>query len=484
MREKKQPMCAPANILVVDDEPGILHYMRDVLELEGYLVSTAASGSDALKQIQYGLKPDLVFLDLVMPGLDGIQVLEQLRVIDPRLNVVFLSGVTDAHKIAQAFRLGAQDYLTKPLVWHEMNAVMRRCFLSNGAELTESPASCVEDLGNGDFFLAVSPALCKIRSQIDLLAKVPATVLLLGETGTGKEVLARLIHKVSPRANRPFLKVNCAAVPAELLESELFGYEPGAFTGAVHAKPGKFELCDKGTIFLDEIGEMPPPVQAKLLHVIEDQRFCRLGSNSIVQVDVRILAATNMDIQGAMEDHSFRRDLYYRLNAFVLHIPPLRERKEEIPFLLKHLMGIHSERYVRTPLPFGGELMEACLNYCWPGNVRELENFVKRYLVLRDESLATAELRAATADVAVGPGNYLPQHAAGQTGEAVSKKAPNGLKSLAHGAIEKAEAQAIAAILLQTNWNRTQAAAALEISYRSLLYKIRRYDIQQPRNYA
>ncbi len=223
-------MCAPANILVVDDEPGMLHYMRDVLELEGYLVSTAVNGNDALKQIHYGLKPDLVFLDMVMPGLDGVQVLEQLRLIDPHLKVVFLSSVTDAYRVAQAIRLGAQDYLTKPLLWHEMNAVMRRCFSSNPAELKESPASCVEDLGNGDFFLAVSPALCKIRSQIDLLAKVPATVLLLGETGTGKEVVARLIHKVSPRANRPFLKVNCAAVPAELLESELFGYEPGAFT--------------------------------------------------------------------------------------------------------------------------------------------------------------------------------------------------------------------------------------------------------------
>jgi two-component system response regulator AtoC len=481
---KEAPMCAPANILVVDDEPGMLLYMREVLELEGYLVSTAVSGIDALKQIHNGLKPDLVFLDLVMPGLDGIQVLEQLRVIDPHLKVVFVSGVTDAHKVAQAIRLGAQDYLTKPLVWHEMNAVMRRCFSSNRGELIESPASCVEDLGNGNFFLAVSPALCKIRSQIDLLAKVPATVLLLGETGTGKEVLARLIHKVSPRANRPFLKVNCAAVPAELLESELFGYEPGAFTGAVHAKPGKFELCDKGTIFLDEIGEMPPPVQAKLLQVLEDQRFSRLGSNSIIQVDVRILAATNMDIQGAMTAHSFRRDLYYRLNAFILRLPPLRERKEEIPFLLKHLMGIHSERYVRTPLPFGGPLMEACMNYSWPGNVRELENFVKRYLVLGDESLATAELTVATPDVRSRLRNHLSEYAASRTDESVREEPRNGLKSLAHGAIEKAEAEAIATVLLQTNWNRTQAAVALEISYRALLYKIRRYDLQQPRNYA
>ena len=195
-------MGALPNILVVDDDPVMLRFMRDVLELEGYLVSTAISGLDALTQIRDGLKPDLVFLDLVMPGLDGIQVLQRLRVSDPRLRVVFLSCVGDTRKVAQAIRLGAQDYLTKPLVWHEMNGVIRRCLSSDRAEVHESPASCVEDLGNGNFFLAVSPALCKIRSQIDLLAKVPAAVLLLGETGTGKEVLARLIHKVSPRATR------------------------------------------------------------------------------------------------------------------------------------------------------------------------------------------------------------------------------------------------------------------------------------------
>jgi two-component system response regulator AtoC len=477
-------MSALSHILVVDDDPAILRFMKDVLELEGYLVSTAVSGLDALKKVQDGPKLDLVFLDLVMPGLDGIEVLQQLRVIDPRLKVAFLSCASDTHKVAEAIRLGAQDYLTKPLVWHEMNRVIRRCLSSDHAELTESPASCVEDLGNGKFFLAVSPALCKIRSQIDLLAKVPVAVLLLGETGTGKEVLAHLIHKVSPRANRPFLKVNCAAVPAELLESELFGYEPGAFTGAVQAKPGKFELCNKGTIFLDEIGEMPPSVQAKLLHVLEDQKFCRLGSNSLIQVDVRVIAATNMDIQGAMTTHSFRPDLYYRLNAFILRVPPLRERKEEIPFLLRHLVGILSERYARPPLPFGRTLIEACMNHSWPGNVRELENFVKRYLVLGDESLAIEELRAAAPDVALALPNHLPQDFASGADESVNKEALNGLKWLAHGAIEEAEAKAIATALKQTNWNRTRAAAVLEISYRALLYKIRRYDIQQPSNYA
>ena len=390
-------------ILLVDDDPDTLHYMRDVLEVEGYLVSTAVSGLAAIEKIQDGLKPDLVLLDLVMPGLDGMQVLEQLRVIDPHLRVVFISVVNDTRKVAQAIRLGAQDYLTKPLAWRELNTIIRRCLSSCQADLHESPADCIEDLGDGNFFLGVSPALRQIRSEIDLLAKVDVAVLLLGESGTGKEVLARLIHKISPRAKRPFLKVNCAAVPAELLESELFGYEPGAFTGADHAKPGKFEQCNGGTLFLDEIGEMPPPIQAKLLHVLEDQKFCRLGSNSLIQADVRILAATNVDIPEALTTHSFRRDLYYRLNAFTLRVPPLRERKEEIPFLLKHFVGIFSERYARSALPLSPTLVEACMNCSWPGNVRELENFVKRYLILGDETLARAELGTATLEVRRGP---------------------------------------------------------------------------------
>src|SRR5690349_23079454 len=208
--------------------------------------------------------------------------------------------------------------------------------------------------------------------------------------------MARLIHKLSPRAHRTFLKVNCAAVPADLLESELFGYEAGAFTGATHAKPGKFELCNKGTILLDEIGEMPPTLQAKLLHVLQDQQFSRLGSRSVVKVDVRILAATNINIHEALANKRLREDLYYRLNAFTLHIPPLRERKEEIPILLKHFMTRLSEQYARSPLPFTPDLMQACLNHSWPGNLRELGNFVKRYLVLGDEKLAIHELQPRT----------------------------------------------------------------------------------------
>jgi len=228
----------------------------------------------------------------------------------------------------------------------------------------------------------------KIRSQAALVANVDIPVLLLGESGTGKEVLARLIHKLSQRAHRTFLKVNCAAVPADLLESELFGYEAGAFTGANHAKPGKFELCNKGTILLDEIGEMPALLQAKLLHVLQDQTFSRLGSRNVIKVDVRILAATNIDIPEALATKRLREDLYYRLNAFTMSLPPLRERKEEIPILLKHFMSRMSESYARSPLPLSPPLMEACLRHSWPGNLRELSNFIKRYLVLGDAEWA------------------------------------------------------------------------------------------------
>jgi two-component system response regulator AtoC len=313
----------------------------------------------------------------------------------------------------------------------------------------------------------------KLRSQAALVANVDIPVLMLGESGTGKEVMARLIHKLSPRAHRTFLKVNCAAVPADLLESELFGYEAGAFTGANHAKPGKFELCNKGTILLDEIGEMPPSLQAKLLHVLQDQQFSRLGSRSMIKVDVRILAATNINIPEALANKRLREDLYYRLNAFTLSVPPLRERKEEIPILLKHFMANMSERYARPPLPLSTELLQACQDYSWPGNLRELNNFVKRYLVLGDEKLAIQELSPK------GDGNGAQFDPLAQG----SGDATGGLKSLARTAKDGAEAEAISKALDETNWNRKQAAALLKISYKALLYKIRQYGIAQSKSH-
>lgn len=472
-------MSRVANILLVDDEPGMLRYIRTLLEVDDHKVQTACTGEEAVEYVQKGSSPDLVLLDLLMPGIDGLQTLDQLRRLKPGLKVVMLSCVNDTRKVVQAMRLGAVDYLTKPFQKAELDAVIGQCIGTSAKG--ESYAGEVEELCDDVFFVAASPAMKKIRSQAALVANVEIPVLLLGESGTGKEVLARLIHKLSPRAHRTFLKVNCAAVPADLLESELFGYEAGAFTGATHAKPGKFELCNKGTILLDEIGEMPALLQAKLLHVLQDQTFSRLGSRTVVKVDVRILAATNIDIPEALANKRLREDLYYRLNAFTMSLPPLRERKEEIPILLKHFMSRMSESYARAPLPLSPPLMEACLRHSWPGNLRELSNFIKRYLVLGDETLAAAELQPR-------PDSGGGMHVDGRSPDGRSAAAGaesssgGGLKSLSRTAKDEAEAEAIARALEETNWNRKQAAVLLKISYKALLYKIRQYGIAQSRS--
>jgi transcriptional regulator with PAS, ATPase and Fis domain len=302
-----------------------------------------------------------------------------------------------------------------------------------------------------------------------MIARVDIPVLLLGESGTGKEIIARLIHKLSPRNLRPFLKVNCAALPGELLESELFGYEAGAFTGANKAKPGKFELCDKGTFLLDEIGEMPIGLQAKLLHVLQDQQFSRLGSRSMVQVDVRILAATNVDVVEALASKKLREDLYYRLNAITITLPPLRERREEVPIFLRHYMSRFAAQYARDSLPLSPALVDAAMKYSWPGNLRELENFVKRYLILGDEALMLKEIESYGRGGAPRPETYLSPTDAGTS----------DLKSLVRGLKDEAEMEAIGKALERTKWNRKAAARILNISYKALLYKIRQYGLEK-----
>jgi DNA-binding NtrC family response regulator len=460
------------NILVVDDEPSMQRYLRTLLEVENYTVSTASTGEEALEQVEKGLKPDVVLLDLLMPGIDGIQTLERLRSMNPALKVVMLSCVNDTRKVVQAMRMGARDFLPKPFQKAELDETIRQCLSLSAAPAPKTAVTGeVIELSDDKYFVFASAAMRKIRSQAILVSNVDLPVLLLGESGTGKEVLAHFIHKTSPRGNRTFMKVNCAAMPADLLESELFGYEPGAFTGATRSKPGKFELCNKGTILLDEIGEMPPALQAKLLHVLQDGTFSRLGSRTSVKVDVRVLAATNINIQQAIAEKKLREDLYYRLNGFTLTLPPLRERKEEVPILTKHFMSRMAEKYARQALPVSAALTQACQNYNWPGNLRELENFVKRYLVLGDEEMMIAELqpKSAAAAAATGTGSF-------NAGDA---DPDGGLKQMVRGLKDEAEAEAIARTLEKTNWNRKQAAAELKISYKALLYKIRQYDIRQ-----
>jgi len=459
-------MSTSPHVLVVDDEPGMLRYMKTLLELESCRVSTVSSGEEAIHSVQHGKPPDLVLLDVVMPGIDGIETLEKLRQIKPELKVVMLSCVHDTMKVVKAIQLGALNYLTKPFEKGDLDSILK-----DSLHTASDAQSDVEELGDDLFFLSASPAMQKIRQQVKTIARVEVPVLMLGESGTGKEIVARLIHKWSARATRPLHKVNCAALPADLLESELFGYESGAFTGASRSKPGKFELADKGTILLDEIGEMPPGLQAKLLHVLQDQEFSRLGGRSTIKVNVRILAATNIDVQRAIADKQLREDLYYRLNAFTISIPPLRERRDEIPILLKHFMNRFAESYARAPLNLSPQVLQECQRYSWPGNLRELSNFVKRFLILGDEAWALHELRTGAAS-----------HAQPENAASGQHPAPAGLKSIVRGVKDEAEIQAISKALEQTSWNRKEAARLLNISYKALLYKIRQYQIGVPQS--
>lgn len=454
------------HILVVDDEPSMLRYLQTVLELDSYRVSTASNGMDAVDKVQRET-PDLVLLDMVMPGADGLETLQRIREARPSTKVVMLSCVRDTRKVAQAMRLGAQDYLSKPVQKEEMDEVLRFCLLNT--DPGEPGAGDAIEIGDGVYFFCAIPIMRQLRTQALQVAKFDFPVLLLGESGTGKEVLAKLIHKYSDRAHRTLLKVNCAAVPSELLESELFGYEPGAFTGANKAKPGKFELCNKGTLLLDEIGEMSPALQAKLLQVLQDGQFSRLGGRVTVKVDVRVLAATNINMPQAIAQKSFREDLYYRLNSFVLRMPSLRERREEVPMMLRHFMIQLADRYACAPLSISQRLLEACESYTWPGNIRELENFVKRFLVLGDEATAISELQKATAP-------EPPSNAAAPVQEKPQTQA--NLKEMVRHLKNGAESEVIAQVLEETAWNRKRAAVKLNISYKALLYKIRQYDIR------
>ncbi len=449
------PHAEPLRILAVDDDAAMLRYIHTLLELDGHRVSTAVSGEEALALLRGGLKPHLMLLDMMMPERDGMVTLAETRRDFPAVKVVMLTGVSDTHQVVAAMKLGAFDYVTKPFRKPDLDAV-----IAMAQEKPQGPIETVEELTDDLYFLAASDATRKLREQAGRMALVDVPVLLLGESGTGKEVTAHLIHKLSSRAGKPFLKVNCAAVPAELLESELFGYEAGAFTGAVQAKPGKFEQCQKGTFFLDEIGEMPPQLQAKLLHVLQDGTFSRLGGRTQLKCDARVLAATNIDVQSSLQNRQLRADLYYRLSALTLQIPPLRERKEEIPLLLKHFMVRSAERLGRPILPVSPAMLVACHEYSWPGNLRELGNFVKRYLVLGDEESALREIRGLTS--------------AGQSA-AVGGLTEGGVaKPFAQDA---SEAVRLARALEDSRWNRRVAAEQLGLSYRELLQKMKQHGL-------
>ena len=327
---------------------------------------------------------------------------------------------------------------------------------------------------NENDFVAVSSVMRDISNQIHQIAEFDIPVLLLGESGTGKGVVANMIHELSGRSAQRFMKINCAALPSELLESELFGYEAGAFTGASKAKAGKFEACHRGTILLDEIAEMPIGLQAKLLHVLQDGEFSRLGSYTPTQVDVRVIAATNTRISQAMAAGTFRRDLYYRLNVYTIFLPPLRERREDIPELLYHFIDYWSQQIDRPPLPVSDLLLEACMEYTWPGNIRELENFVRRYLIIRDETQALRQLQQEGPAVSSGTLQIVHRN------DNMAESQPVDLKQNVRRLKEGAEKTAITRALSMTGGNRTEAARLLHISVRALQYKIRNFGVDYP----
>jgi len=458
-------------ILVGEDELEVRGYFQMALQCLGYSVELAQDGDEVLSFLQSSpAEVDAVLLDIMMPNRDGLDTLREIRGFNPDLPVIMLSGAASSINIVNAMKAGATDFLCKPVAHEDLRKAISRALERNGIPF--APASRIPAPATGAF-LGNSPRMCEIQSLIGQIGWSEAPVLIQGETGSGKEVLARELRAQSPRAGKPFLKLNCAALPSELVESELFGYERGAFTGAFQRKAGMFENADGGTLLLDEIGDMDVRLQSKLLQVLQDSSFQRIGGKDTVKVDVRIMAATHRDLEKAIVDRTFREDLFYRLNVINIHLPPLRERKEDVLALAQFLMKKHAPKGVPVP-PFTTDLKNAMMEYHWPGNVRELENYVRKLLIFRNSDTIARELHAKAARVPLvvkTPAEPQP-HLVKPTAEE-SPILEQVVKAKQH-----AETEAILAALNSTRWNRKRAAALLKIDYKALLYKMKKLGIE------
>jgi two-component system response regulator AtoC len=511
-----------SHVAIVDDDAGFAQYLRTFLSLRGYEARCYTRGDELLASMKQQEAPDVVLLDVMMPGLDGMATLRALKASRPEAQVIMLSGRNQASTIVEAVRLGAADYVVKPddpeglgeiaLDVAIKNAIEKNRLVSELSELRQQLSDDEDRAVWGN-----SEKMRGIATVIEQVADSDVGVLIRGESGVGKELVSRAIHQRSTRRNRPFVKVNCAALPAELLESELFGHERGAFTGAANTRIGKFEQADTGTLMLDEIAEMKPALQAKLLHVLQDGEFTKLGSNKRIQVDVRIVAATNRDLEKMMLSGDFREDLYYRLKVIELMVPPLRERPDEIPTLIDFFIARYARKYNRPARPLSDMLRHLFLQYEWPGNIRELENMIKRVVILQDEQLvireiernmqramATAAAAPAVAAVAAMPAGvpggygvpmpplpYTPPAAPPRSAEPEEDEARNeesspaaepaggSLATVAKAAAMKAERAAIEHTLRQVHWNRRKAAQILGVSYKTLLNKIKECGISR-----
>jgi two-component system response regulator AtoC len=484
--------------IVIDDDPQVGDALVTMIGELGHDVEYCQDAAKGLQRVQEQ-QPAVVMLDVCLQGEDGLAVLDRIREVSPATSVIMISAFGEAGLIVKAMKQGASDFLSKPLerddVRGAIDNVLEKATLQWEVEhLREQVLRGQLERRRSEYdgVFENSPRMKQIKEMIDQVADTDATVLVWGESGVGKELVARAIHDCSPRRERTFVKVNCAALPLELLESELFGYERGAFTGAHKRKPGKFELADGGTIFLDEIGEMPLPLQAKLLHVLQDREFARLGSGRDVKVDVRVVASTNKDLEKAVAQGLFREDLYYRLNVVNIHVPPLRERPEEIPILAEHFWQKYSRQYNRQRVQLSRELLARFQAHSWPGNVRELENLVKRIVVLESEEFVTQELaaREGTSGTAAGSAP-APHEAAAAVPEPRAQESPRprtvwtpgmGLKEVSRQAAREAEHIVIKQVLEEVRWNRVEAAKRLKISYKALLYKIQMYELASARS--
>jgi two-component system response regulator AtoC len=452
-------------ILVVDDAEGIRAFLANLLEIEGYEVDTADDGRSAIALLEGGAAPDAILLDVMLPGIDGIETLRRIRALDAQVPVVMLSVVGKASTIVEAMQLGATDYLNKPLEEPALHAALEKALLHR--TLARERDRLTRDVvPSPDAVIWGSEAMRSARATLEQVSDTDVTILIQGESGVGKEIIARTAHELSARNHQPFIKVNCAALPAELLESELFGYEKGAFTGATARKHGKFEVAHRGTIFLDEIGEMSPALQAKLLQVLQDHEFTRLGSNQDVRVDVRVVCATNRRLIEMVAEGRFREDLYFRLNVVSLEIPPLRARREEVPLLVDTFLRRSAARYGKAVPELSLELRDELDRYAFPGNVRELENLIKRIVVLGREDAILSELREAKGGRA---SSALREMIAGF--EDSAGQVP--LREVGRLVAQVAEKEAIDRVLQHTQWNRKRAARLLGVSYKTLLHKIR-----------
>jgi len=507
-----------ARLTIVDDDRAFTDFLQTLLKTRGYAVDVFHSGGELLEALRGGLAPHVILLDVSMPDLDGLETLRAIRSAHPTAQVIMLSGRQAPSTIIEAVRLGAADYVLKPgdpegvgemaLEAAIRNALERE---SLSAEVARLGAQMPEDPDGAQLCWRPSVAMRPVMDMVERIADSDVDVLIRGESGVGKDVVARELHRRSDRRSKPFVKVNCAALPADLLESELFGHERGAFTGAGTTRVGKFEFAQHGTVMLDEIGEMPPALQAKILHVLQDRQFTRLGSNRPIDANVRVLAATNRNLEAMMRAGNFREDLYYRLQVIELRVPALRDRREEIVSLVEFFLAKYARVYRRPPLRPSQTLLDTILDYSWPGNIRELENMMKRFVVLQDESLVLSELAhakemavaahaaappppapAPVAQPAAEPAYAGVAHAASEvTAESIAA-APVGsgavegidsdavsinLQTLARTAAMRAEREAIEQALVRFRWNRRKTAEYLSVSYKTLLNKIKECGI-------